>query len=268
MTKSGTNEWHGSAFEFLRNDALNANQFFNKNDPNNQLPRDVLKRNQFGGTFGGPVTLPKLVNGRDRFFFFVGYQGQRLSSQQSTGTTTVYTPAQIVGDFSQSGQPGNGQPAACPNADMGVAAFLQANPFFQADPAKAGCGIIDPSKINSVAQKYIGLGFLPTSPEGEANYHGSHTNNNNEVTMKFDALLTQKDKITATLGGNRNPQLNPFDGATVLGFPDTTANRNYFGNVDFEKVQGLDGIIIANQVENVKDINKQVISLISHDDGR
>ncbi|HKN24705.1 MAG TPA: carboxypeptidase regulatory-like domain-containing protein, partial [Candidatus Acidoferrum sp.] len=63
VTKSGTNEWHGSAFEFLRNDAFNANPFFDKNDPNNLSPRPVLKRNQYGGTFGGPITIPHLVNG-------------------------------------------------------------------------------------------------------------------------------------------------------------------------------------------------------------
>jgi outer membrane receptor protein involved in Fe transport len=231
VTKSGTNQYHGSGFEFLRNDAFNANQFFNKNDPNNELPRDILKRNQFGGTLGGPISLPKLVNGKDRFFFFVGYQGQKLSSQQSTGLTTVYTPSQITGDFSGGGVAGN-----CPDADTGVASFLQSNPFFQADPAKAACGIIDPTKINPVAQNYISRGFFPTAPEGQANYHGAHTNNNNELTMKFDVVISQKDKITTTLGGNRNPQLNPFDGATVNGFPDTVANRNYFGNLAYSHV--------------------------------
>src|SRR6202041_947133 len=74
VTKSGTNDWHGSAFEFLRNNDLNANSFFNKSDPANPLLRNVLKRNQFGGTFGGPITIPKVVHGKDRFFFFVGYQ--------------------------------------------------------------------------------------------------------------------------------------------------------------------------------------------------
>jgi len=73
VLKSGTNSWHGSAYDFLRNDAFNANDFFNKNDPKNLLPRDVLKRNQYGGTFGGPITLPHLVHGKDRFFFFVSY---------------------------------------------------------------------------------------------------------------------------------------------------------------------------------------------------
>src|ERR1700686_3984957 len=94
VTKSGTNQWHGSAFEFLRNDAFNANDYFNK-AAQPALPRNVLKRNQYGATFGGPISVPKLVNGKDRFFFFVGYQGQRLSQQETTGAGTVFTPAQL-----------------------------------------------------------------------------------------------------------------------------------------------------------------------------
>jgi outer membrane receptor protein involved in Fe transport len=233
VTKSGTNEWHGSGFEFLRNDALNANTFFNKSDPNNQLPRDVLKRNQYGGTFGGPISIPKLVNGKDRFFFFVGYQGQRLSQQQTSGFFPVPTPLEIAGDFSQSGQPGNGQPANCPNADTSVSAFLQANPFFQADAGKAACGIIDPSQLNAVSAKYIAAGLLPTSASGVANYHGAHTDNNNELTMKFDLTPTAKDHVSVTLGGFRNPQLLPFQFSTVPGFPNLEQNNNYFAGSEY-----------------------------------
>src|SRR5687768_2077638 len=62
-TKAGANAFHGGLFEFLRNDKLDARNFFPRE-------REVLKRNQFGGTFGGPVLLPKLYNGRDKTFFF------------------------------------------------------------------------------------------------------------------------------------------------------------------------------------------------------
>jgi hypothetical protein len=233
VTKSGTNEWHGSAFEFLRNDDFNANSFFNNA---NGLHRDVLKRNQYGGTFGGPITLPKLVNGKDRFFFFVGYQGQKLSEQQTTGIGPVFTPAQLTGDFSQSGQPGNGQPANCPNAEPNVAAFLQATPFFQADPAKAACAIIDPAKINPVSANYIKAGLIPSSPTGQANFQGARTNNSNELTMKFDFVISQKDKVSATLGGFRNPQLNPFPFATVSGFADNAQDNNYYTSAAYSHV--------------------------------
>src|SRR5262249_50720134 len=133
VTKSGTNEFHGSAFEFIRNDALNANSFFNKRDG---LPKDVLKRNQFGFTIGGPITIPGIVKGKDRFFFFFGYQGQRQVETQTLGNIATYTPAEIMGDFSLSG-PGRTGP------DSGVVDFLKANPFFQPNPGLAARGIID-----------------------------------------------------------------------------------------------------------------------------
>ena len=96
VTKSGGNKFHGSAFEFLRNDALNANSYFNKNANLNPtpLPRDVLKRNQFGGTLGGPII-------KDKLFFFVSYEGQRLTSKVNpsnygdTSTTQVFTASQL-----------------------------------------------------------------------------------------------------------------------------------------------------------------------------
>jgi hypothetical protein len=229
VTKSGTNEWHGSLFEFLRNDMFNANTFFNKSTPGDLIPRPILKRNQYGGTFGGPITIPHLVNGKDRFFFFVGYQGQRLSAQSSSGVNPVLTPAELQGNFSGGMGPGG----TCPNYDPGVAGFLETNPYYQSNPALAACAIIDPSKIDSISQKYIAAGLIPTNPSGQAQYYAPFTNNNNELTMKFDFLVTSVDKVTATLGGFRNPELEPFVFASVPGFPDTFQTNNYYGNVAY-----------------------------------
>ncbi|HEX9255655.1 MAG TPA: carboxypeptidase regulatory-like domain-containing protein, partial [Candidatus Angelobacter sp.] len=72
VTKSGTNTLHGSVFEFLRNDIFNANSYFNNR---NNIPKEILKRNQFGFTVGGPVTIPHVVDGRDKLFFFASYAG-------------------------------------------------------------------------------------------------------------------------------------------------------------------------------------------------
>lgn len=236
VTKSGTNQWHGSAFEFLRNDAFNANTFFNKNnlDPTQNLPRPVLKRNQYGGTFGGPISIPKLLNGKDRFFFFVGYQGQRLSAQQATGVNTVFTPTQLKGDFS--GVSGGYQAgSACPNADASVAAFLQAEPYFQSNSAAAACAVIDPSKLNPVSAKYIAAGLIPANPAGQANFQAAHKDNNNQLTMKFDFQIDEKDKLTATLGGSRSPRLLPFQIATVPGFPNLEQANAYFANAAYTR---------------------------------
>jgi outer membrane receptor protein involved in Fe transport len=232
VVKSGTNEWHGSAFDFIRNGDFNANSFFNKNDPKNLLPRDTLRRNQFGGTFGGPITIPKLIHGKDRFFFFVGYQGQRQSQSQSSSGNVVMTPAELKGDFSQAAtDPKTGNPIP----DAGVVKFLNANPFFQSSAALRAQGIIDPTKINGVSQKYIAAGLIPTSPNGTLNVQSPSTNNDNELTMKFDFNVTQKDRLSVTLGGNRNPNLQPFLGSGLLGYADNNYTHNYFANFAYTR---------------------------------
>src|SRR5262249_25031255 len=85
----------GNVFEFLRNDKLDARDFF-------APTRAVLKRNQFGGTVGGPVILPKLYNGKNRTFFFVAYEGNRQRQGQNFNNT-VPNEAQRNGDFSRAG---------------------------------------------------------------------------------------------------------------------------------------------------------------------
>ncbi len=70
-TKSGSNQFHGGIFEFIRNDKFDARNYF-------ALTRQILKRNQFGGDLGGPLTIPHLYSGKDRTFFFLDYEGQRL----------------------------------------------------------------------------------------------------------------------------------------------------------------------------------------------
>lgn len=88
-SRSGTNEWHGSLFEYLRNDVLDANDWFT-NQAGLEKPR--TRQNDFGGTFGGPVRLGKWYDGRNRTFFFVSYEGLRLRAPQSAVTTVVPGP--------------------------------------------------------------------------------------------------------------------------------------------------------------------------------
>lgn len=85
ITKSGTNQLHGSAFEFLRNSALDARNFFDRRSVADERRIPPFVRNEFGFTVGGPVVIPKLYNGRNRTFFFGEYQGFR----QVLGTTQV-----------------------------------------------------------------------------------------------------------------------------------------------------------------------------------
>ncbi len=94
-TKSGTNAFHGTAYEFLRNKVLNANDFFSNAGGN---PRPPFTQNQFGGNVGGPVI-------KDKLFFFSSYEGFR-QRKGSVLTTWVPTAAERSGDFSQIGSTG------------------------------------------------------------------------------------------------------------------------------------------------------------------
>ena len=104
VTKSGTNEFHGVLFEYLRNKAVNATNRFapivKDSSGNNVKVDDGLKRNQYGFTLGGPVTIPRVYSGKDRSFFFFSYQGQRLRRTPSSTSVVVPTAAQKRGDFS------------------------------------------------------------------------------------------------------------------------------------------------------------------------
>jgi hypothetical protein len=100
VTKSGTNQLHGDAYDFVRNDKLDSRNFFDQNLINpltgQQIPnsaKGALKQNQFGGTFGGPIK-------RDRLFFFLDYQGTRQVYGASSGIIPVPSSSERTGDFS------------------------------------------------------------------------------------------------------------------------------------------------------------------------
>lgn len=97
VTPSGTNELHGEFFEYHRNDAFGANDFFN-NAASPRIDRPQLVRNQFGFAIGGPVLIPKVYDGRNKLFFFGSYEGFRERSA-TPFTTTVLTPEARAGIF-------------------------------------------------------------------------------------------------------------------------------------------------------------------------
>ena len=223
VTKSGTNQVHGSVFEYLRNRSLDANDYFNKQQG---LPRLDLKRNQFGGTVGGPIV-------KDHAFFFASYQGQRQVEAFPLIDSPVFTTQELNGDFSTAGP--NGTP------DPNVRAFLELNPYFSQPNGNAAQAIIDHTKIGSVAQAYISHGLIPSTPTGLLSADLPARDNRNEVTAKFDINLNPKDKLAATLGWNRAGDpvagtANPDPFATVPGFPSIDKKSFYFLNLSYTRV--------------------------------
>ncbi|MDR3676407.1 MAG: carboxypeptidase regulatory-like domain-containing protein, partial [Acidobacteriota bacterium] len=181
ITKSGTNNLHGNLLEFDRNAVFNARNFFSAR-------RDQLKRNQFGGTIGGPVVIPGVYNGKDRTFFFFGYQGTRIRNVGSVSTAYVPTQAELAnGDFSAY------LTASNPNNPLGKAVLLQI-PGAATGTHFPG-NIIPTTSFNSVAlnmEKY-----LPQATGNGVDYYTSRTiQNQNEVVYKVDHSISSQDHLT------------------------------------------------------------------------
>jgi hypothetical protein len=232
VTKSGTNNIHGSMFEFIRNGVFNANDYFNKQQG---LPRLDLKRNQFGATVGGPIV-------KDKVFFFLAYQGQRQVQAYPLIKSPVYTKEELAGNFSHT-EPFDNKicidPSGCP--DPNVVAFLGSNPWFASPNGSVSNAIIDRSKIDPVAQQYISAGLIPFAPNGLLSTNLISDDNRNELTGKFDWNLNPKDKLSATVGTNRagdpySGTLNPNPAASVPGFPATNKKTFYFLNLGYTRI--------------------------------
>jgi Carboxypeptidase regulatory-like domain/TonB-dependent Receptor Plug Domain len=99
VTKSGTSDFHGSGYWFHRNEGMNANNWKNNRDG---LPRNLFRFNDQGGTFGGPLMIPKLIKNRNKLFFFWSEEFQRQLQPQSARNVTVPTDLERKGDFSKS----------------------------------------------------------------------------------------------------------------------------------------------------------------------
>ena len=130
-TRSGTNKWHGTAFDYLRNGYFDANDWFNDYLGAPQLD---VHQNDFGGTLGGPVSFPRLYSGKDKTFFFFSYEGLRVSQPQAatlnivpnTYVRTCASPAlqPLLNAFAQPNTPGPTPDCAKPDPGTGVADFV------------------------------------------------------------------------------------------------------------------------------------------------
>ena len=200
-TKSGGNQFHGSAWEFFRNDALDASNYFDTS-------KTPLKQNQFGGAAGGPVILPH-YNGHDRTFFYGSYEGFR----RSTSSPTLYvtpTPAQLSGDFTAissqiynpySAAPDPDNPGSYINAPFmcdGAGNALPANGNGLQAPGVA-CNKIPSSLFDPTMLYYAKTLFPAPKDVGTPGFNGQDnspiTLNSNQMSERIDQQLTQRDRI-------------------------------------------------------------------------
>jgi hypothetical protein len=179
VTKSGSNQFHGGAFEFVRNSVFNARNWAAPS-------RDQIKRNQFGGTLGGPVWIPRLYNGKDRTFFFFGEQSTRFRYVSSSGQSFVPTPANLTGNFSAYLSAGN--PANPLGRSISITDPLTRQPFpgnvipaSRFDPAAVATAKLLPSATTA-----SGL-TLFTSPFAPQDF--------DEETVRIDHAFSSNDRL-------------------------------------------------------------------------
>ncbi len=225
VTKSGTRSFHGDAFEFLRNNNLDANNYFNNL---NGLTRPQFKRNQFGFTAGGPVYIPHFYRQREKTFIFGTYEGLRQQTP-TTLLTTVPTALQRQGNFSQTF-----------NQDGSLSTIF--NPFTtqlvngQYVRTVFPGNVITPSLLNPVALKLLNYYPLPNRPgnaiTGQNNYVGTAglPTNSDQYTIKVDENINEKQNFYARWSQKRQfKQLTgEFFGANDPGGMGTLAPDNRF----------------------------------------
>ena len=187
-TRSGTNQWHGSAYDFLRNDALDAANFF---DNFAGLRKSPLRYNLFGATLGGPFRVPRLYNGRDRTFFFVSYEGTRIRTSR-TAQLSVPTAEQRNGDFSRLGFRSN-----LPIFDPSTTRANPAGPGVVRDPFPAN--VISSTRFTPFAREILRFYPLPTTQAERGNNFFKTVgdiSDNNQMVTRLDHILSNKTSLS------------------------------------------------------------------------
>ncbi len=179
ITKSGTNQFHGSAYEFLRNDYADAKDYF-------ATVVSPLNRNQFGATIGGPVIVPH-YNGRDRTFFFVGFELTRQMLGSTVSSTIVPTALERQGNFSQTLVAGKPITVAPPST------VTAANPIGVPYPGDT----IPNAALDPVAQAFTTAFFpLPNRAGNIYAFNLGLPTRDNQVIAKVDQSIRSSDKVS------------------------------------------------------------------------
>lgn len=187
VTKSGTNQYHGSLYEFLRNDAFDATSYFD-------VEKSKLRRNQFGATLAGRVLIPKLYDGRDRTFFMVTWESLRLT-EGKTQRGIVPQPEMLRGDFSKA-KDAFGRP-------LTITDTLAKAPF----PKNQ----IPANRLDPVALKMAAYFPAPNLPGAVNNFiaQGNATTSYNNFGVKVDHRLSQRDRLTLSAFWRPNASWDP-----------------------------------------------------------
>jgi hypothetical protein len=199
VTKNGTNQWHGSAYEYFRNDKLDANDFFNNA---NNLPRTVLKLNQFGVTIGGPIR-------KNSHFVFGNWEANKLRQGTGPFASNVPTAAQRAGtlsyntftDTNSNGRFDTGEPTAPATLNLGSTIAPISRAVLE--------GFIPLPNANIVGANYIANGIQKMDEDA--------------FVIRTDHSVTKSDQVSVRYAYDDQRQFYPFDifftAASLPAFP-------------------------------------------------
>ena len=244
-TISGTNTYHGNLYFLLRNEALDANQYFHKDTINSQTgavtPRNRDRFFQMGGSFGGPIRIPHLYNGRDKTFFFVNYD-YTITPNSTLVTQTVPTAAQRTGDLSNASAPVllDGTTRTSSNPAQTIY-----QPTGQSSPAFTGnqIGPIDPA-----AAKILALLPLPntlgTFDKVNNRYTGNWTSLQNltghiqRIVVRVDENVTSKDRLSFNVYRytNTSPNAVTYNSPLLNTTWDCSCSNAWLPSIDYTRV--------------------------------
>jgi hypothetical protein len=203
ITKSGTNQIHGEAYELFQNSAMNAAPFFYNASPAITQKDPFLNRNQFGATFGGPIK-------KDKLFYFLSYQGVRIADA-SDSTKDVTVPLGLTDDRSTQGiinavQSSFGKTITASQISPAAMSILNAK-------LPGGQFLIPSAQITDAATATaLGYDVVTQGPNA--------TSNVDQGIANFDYLISAKDRLSGKYYVQNNPTTNPFGAkGTSLGFP-------------------------------------------------
>jgi hypothetical protein len=197
ISKSGSNQFHGSAFEFLRNPVFNAHNYFSNSV-------DTIRRHQFGGTVGGPII-------KDKTFFFGGYQHTILNSNASRATT-VPTLANVGGDFSNLLDPNSPN-----NPTPGKSTIITDPSTGKAFPNNK----IPVGQLDAAALAFEKMLPQPASGNGQIRYVQPDSQTFNEYLVRGDHSFSASDRLTARYFYDKYTDGAVFDSTNLLTYQDS-----------------------------------------------
>ena len=225
--KSGTNQFHGDAFEFYRDTFLNNGNYFS-------YIRPVFHQNLFGGTIGGPIF-------KNHAFFFFAYQGIR-NVAGATILTPVLSTAQLAGDFSADtnlltkGTNGSTGLSSHP-IPFAIGSCQAGTPWNKCFPG----GKLSPADFNTIStalvKQYVPAANETLGSNAYYNYNTANTLTDNQYIVRIDEQVTPQDALFGSLILESAPTTDtlPFTGSTLPGFPEVNAAHTKFFNADYTR---------------------------------